>query len=166
MFQYRCWIFMVELFCFSHLVSAVGFSQSLFEAEEMNGEVEICLVKSLDTASAFTVTLTPRETAPNPPETFRARGKILFTLFIVEWLRIQSVRWKLCSLNCASNLVLVILSYNIMIIIFKLVEMAWQKCVVNNISVLPEFFENLIPFAEWCKIFSKGHLACIYCKWA
>lgn len=58
----------------------------------MNGEVEICLTKSLVTASAFTVTLTPRETAPNPPETFRARGKSLFILFIVEWLRIWSVR--------------------------------------------------------------------------
>ncbi len=56
----------------------VGFSQSLFEAEEIEGEVEICLTKNLVTASAFTVTLTPQETAPNPPETFRARGKFLF----------------------------------------------------------------------------------------
>ena len=44
----------------------------------MDGEVEICLTKSLVTASPFTVTLTPQETAPNPPETFRARGKIQF----------------------------------------------------------------------------------------
>lgn len=44
----------------------------------MDGEVEICLRKDSVTASAFTVTLTPRETAPNPPETFRARGKALF----------------------------------------------------------------------------------------
>ena len=63
---------------FSHVVSMVGFSQNLFEADEMDGEVEICLSKDLVTASAFTVTLTPQETAPNPPETFRARGKILF----------------------------------------------------------------------------------------
>ena len=57
------------------IVSMVGFSRSLFEAEEVDGEVEICLRKDLVTASAFTVTLTPQETAPNPPETFRARGK-------------------------------------------------------------------------------------------
>ena len=63
------------MFLFSYpIVSVVGFSQSLFEADEVDGEVEICLVKDLTTASAFTVTLTPQETAPNPPETFQARG--------------------------------------------------------------------------------------------
>ena len=152
MFQYRCWIFVVELFCFSHLVSAVGFSQSLFEAEEMNGEVEVCLTKSLVTASAFTVTLSPRETAPNPPETFRARGKILFT---VEWLKIWSVRWKLCSVNCASNLVLVILYFS-----WDGLATVCSEWYISTAGILWKF-NCLIPFAEWCKIFSKGHLAYI-----
>ena len=69
----------------------VEFSQSLFEAEERSGEVEICLRKDLVTASAFTVTLTPQETAPNPPETFRARGKILLVKnFGIEDVRVNS----------------------------------------------------------------------------
>ena len=61
----------------------VRFTQNLFEAEEMDGEVEICLTKDLATASAFTVTLTPQETAPNPPETFLARGTSLFVITVV-----------------------------------------------------------------------------------
>ena len=79
--MYMFVISMLSLFVwltFLHIVAAVGFSQNLFEADETDGEVEICLRKDLVTASAFTVTLTPQETAPNPPETFRARGKALF----------------------------------------------------------------------------------------
>ena len=56
------------------LVSRVEFSKKLFEADEIDGQVEICLTKDLDTASGFVVTLTAQETTPNPPETFRARG--------------------------------------------------------------------------------------------
>lgn len=60
--------------CFFSPVSIVEFSQDLFEADEVDGAVEICLTKDIDTASQFVVTLTPQETTPNPPETFRARG--------------------------------------------------------------------------------------------
>lgn len=40
----------------------------------MDGKVEVCLTKDLETESDFVVELTAQETTPNPPETFRARG--------------------------------------------------------------------------------------------
>ena len=50
------------------------FSQNLFEGDEIDGSVEICLTKDLETESGFVVNLNAQETTPNPPETFRARG--------------------------------------------------------------------------------------------
>lgn len=62
------------LFLSFHTVSMIQFTQTLFEADEINGEVEICLTKDLETSSRFTVILSPQETVPSPPDTFQARG--------------------------------------------------------------------------------------------
>ena len=55
-------------------VALVEFSKNLFEGDEIDGAVEVCLSKDVETASRFEVTLLPQETIPSPPDTFQARG--------------------------------------------------------------------------------------------
>ena len=55
-------------------VARVEFSMLLYEVDEVDGAVTVCLTKNIDTAAPFTAVLQPSQSAASPPVIFPARG--------------------------------------------------------------------------------------------